>query len=100
MLPRSSVKSTVRPSRERDTPRAVALGEQEDGAAERLPKRARRAIGLPAGDVDVEHRAAEQLVADGAADDVGLLACDGGADLVIHRRRSGRHGPAATGSRT
>ena len=73
----------------------MALGEQEDGAAERLPKRARRAIGLPAGDVDVEHRAAEQLIADGAADDVGLLACDGGADLAhpsttIRSARSGR----------
>ena len=66
----------------------MALGQRHDGAALRLGVRARGGLGLAAGHVHVEDGTAEQLVADRAADEVGLLPGRGQKRGVIHRRPS------------
>ena len=72
--PGSGVKSTVRPSVERDAPGAVLLGERERRAAGALREGAGGLPWIAHGDVEVDELAPEQLVAHGAADDPRLLA--------------------------
>ena len=57
----------------------MPLGERKRRAAGTLRILARGASGIAAGDVEIDDVAAEQLVADGPADDPGLLA---GKDLA------------------
>ena len=94
IVPRSSVKSTVSPSAESDPPRAVALGEQEDAAPGRATVRSSRRFRVEAGDVDIEDRTVEQLVANGPADDVALAAGNGLTNPIVHR--SPGAGPAGS----
>ena len=79
------MKSTVRPVLEGHPPRAVPLRERERGAAGAPRVLARRALGLGAGDVEVDQRATEQLVANRAADDPGLLAREHLPRELTHR---------------
>ena len=59
---------------ERDAPRAVTHRDREGRASRALRVAARRVLRLAAGDVHVHDLPPEQPVADGAADDPGLLA--------------------------
>src|SRR5207245_868841 len=62
------------PVGERDAPRAVAHRDREGRASRTFRVPARRPLRLAAGDVHVHDLPPEQPVADGAADDPGLLA--------------------------
>ena len=84
--PRSGVKSTVRLSGQRDPPAAVRGGEWKRCAVRVRHVRPRRPLRLGAGDIEVEYRPSEQLVADGAADDVRLLAGEDLDGTLKHRR--------------
>src|SRR5262249_52281771 len=57
------------PAAEHDAPRRVALRKSEWEPARPLCVRARRRLRIAAHDVDVEDAAAEQLIANGAADE-------------------------------
>ena len=78
-----------------DAPGAVSLGERERRAAEAAREAMRGVARIRAGDVEVEHRPQEQLVAHGAADDPGVLAAQDLADALIHRSRPAGRGPSA-----
>src|SRR3990170_1536496 len=67
-----------------DAPGAVALGERECRTAEAARVAVRGLSWIAAGDVDVEHRTAEELVAYGTAHDPRLLALEHLADALIH----------------
>ena len=81
---------------ERDPPARRDCSESGKTAPPRArAKRAGGPLGLAAGDVEVEHGPAEQLVADRAADDPGLLAAAAislgqlSASTTVRRARSG-----------
>src|SRR5207244_2710090 len=82
------------PVRKRDTPGAVTFREREErstlGARVGLGRRAR----VPAGNVQIDDGAAEQLVAHGAADDPRLLARQDLARPLKHRPPPGAPAPA------
>ena len=94
IVPGSGVKSTVRAVLERDPPGAVPLRERERRAAGALRVGARGRLRLAAGDVEVDQLAAEQLVANRAADDPRLLA---GQDLLRELTHRGRPAARACG---
>jgi hypothetical protein len=52
----------------------VALGEREGGAAARFCEQARRLLRIRAHDVEIGELSTEQLVSDGAADEIDLFA--------------------------
>jgi hypothetical protein len=63
----------------------VVLGEREDRAAVQLCVPVRRRSRVSAGDVQVEDRPPEEVVADGATHDPRLLSAERLSDLgVIH----------------
>jgi hypothetical protein len=71
-----------------DPPGAERAGELECGGARRARERARGILRLGRqGDVEIRGRAAEQAVADGAADDPRLAAREDPADLVERHER-------------
>jgi hypothetical protein len=86
------------PVRESHAPGSMPLGEREEGRLGQARIDARGHLGVKRGDVDVHHRAAEELVPDSTAHHVGLDACHRGADALIHRRLSGRPGADPSGS--
>ena len=65
-----------------------------DRAAEAAREAMRRVARIRAGDVEVENRPEEQLVADRAADDPRLLAAQDLAESLIHRSRPAGRGPS------
>ena len=77
--------------RERDAPGAVPLREGERRAAGAIRVGAGGLLGLAAGDVEVDDRAAEELVPERSADDPRLLAGEELARELIHRRPSAGH---------
>ena len=91
------------PVLERDPPGPVALGERKRRAAARPRERPRGDLGLAARDVEVDDRAAEQLVAQGAADEPALPARERLAQPigeVSHRRTRAWLARRATGCRS
>ena len=66
-------------------PCSVPLREREDRAAEAAGEAVRSLARFGAGDVEVENRSEEELVADGAADDPRLLLRQDLAEALIHR---------------
>ena len=84
---------------ERDSPAAVVHREREDCAPTPRPVRARGPLGLPAGDVEVEHGSPEQLVPDRAPDYPCVLAAQDFLGQLSHRRSSGGHARASSRSR-
>jgi hypothetical protein len=85
---------------ERHSPRAVALRQWKERASRGGRVRSRSRLRIGAGDVQVDDGSPEQVVAHGAADHVGLLACDGGTDAFIHRQPSGLRAAGRRGCRT
>jgi hypothetical protein len=63
----------------------VALGEAEQRPARPARVGAARGARVSAGDVDVEHRSAEELVPNGTADDPGLLSGEDLSSELEHR---------------
>jgi hypothetical protein len=78
----------------------VPFRERKERPASRVRVAAGSALRLAAGDVDVEHGPAEQLVAHRAAHDVCLLLRDRCPDQLIHRPPAAPPGPARSRSRT
>ena len=88
---------------ERDPPGSVALGERKRRAAARSRERPRGGLGLAAGHVEVDDRAAEQLVAQGAADEPALPSRERLAQPVgeiSHRRTRAWLARGRTGCRS
>jgi hypothetical protein len=72
---------------ERNAPRAVPLGERE-GRAVGLPRvGAGRLLRLPAGNVQVDELATEELVPDSAPDDPRFLPLQNLSSELTHRQR-------------
>jgi hypothetical protein len=71
--------------REGDAPGPVPLGERERRALDPVREPPRRLSGLPNHHVEVEHRPFERSVANGAADDPGVLAGEQLLDQLTHR---------------
>src|SRR5439155_12328789 len=73
-------------------PGAERLVQPKDSVAAQGDEPPRRTLGVAAGDVEVEGRASQQVVADGPADDPGFLAAEDFRDHVEakHRRLSAR----------
>ena len=86
------------PGVERNAPRAVPLRKRKGRASRTAREAPSGGLRLPDRDVQIDERPAEQLVADGAADDPCILALEHLTGELTHRQRSAA--PARTSCRS
>ena len=83
-----------------DPPGSVPLGERKHRPAEATREAIRCVARLGAGDVEVENRPLQELVADRASDDPCVFVPEDLAQTLIHRSRPAARGPSGCSGRS